>query len=294
MSQPTTTPSYDLERIPEQDRDRVAALIQDPRLATDVYIPRHPFGVHEFDLFEDARQLNENILLAGPTGSAKTTVARAYAAHMGLPFTSVEFNGGMDVASVLGHTTMTEDLIRWIDGEVTLLARYGGVILLDECNFAPPRFTAAFHGALDSRRRLTIIDHAETVRLNPHPQYKVLVIAAYNNGDEYVGTTELNAAFKNRFQVPLDWGYDDGVEQILIGDKSQTLLEAGRILRVMEEITTPVSTNSMQEVIKHARRMGIDVAIGLFTNRFDETERPIVTRQFEGLTVTIAQELGVG
>jgi MoxR-like ATPase len=281
--------TFDLDAVPDKDRARVAALIPDPRIA-DIYTPRYPFGMHEFDLFDQARDLRHNILLAGPTGSAKTTVARAYAAARGLPFVSVEFNGGMDVATVLGHTTITDTGgVEWVDGEVTLVARYGGIDLLDECNMAPPRFAAAFHGALDDRRRMTLVDHAETVRLHRD----CLNIGAYNDTD-YYGTTALNQAFNDRFAIQLQWGYDDNVEETRVGRHSQAVLEVGRTLRMTDDIETPVSTRALEDFIKHARALGVDAAIGLFSNKFHAAERTIVFRTLEAQASNIAFDLGLG
>lgn len=281
--------TFDLEAVPAKDRARVEALIPHPDIGNVIYTPRYPFGMHEFDLFDQARSLRHNILLAGPTGSAKTTVARAYAAARGLPFVSVEFNGGMDVATVLGHTTITENEgVEWVDGEATLVCRYGGVCLLDEVNMAPPRFAAAFHGALDDRRRLTLVDHAETVRLNR----EALFVGAYND-TEYFGTTSLNQAFNDRFAIQLQWGYDAGVEEARIGTKSATVLEVGRTLRNTDDVETPVSTRALEDFIKHARALGVDAAIGLFSNKFHAAERQIVLRTLEAQAVNIATDLGI-
>ena len=87
----TTTISFDLDSVPADHRERVADLIPDPRLA-EGYVHRTIDGFDDFELFDVAVEEQENILLAGPTGSSKTTCFRAYAASRGLPFALIECN----------------------------------------------------------------------------------------------------------------------------------------------------------------------------------------------------------
>jgi MoxR-like ATPase len=283
-------PSFDLDTVPAHDRERVAALIPDPRIAA-AYVHRHIDGVLDFTLFDYATSVRENVSLAGPTGSSKTTVARAYAAARGLPFVVVECNGAMDPGTILGRTRIGPDgAVEFLDGDMTLVARYGGVILIDEVNLAHPRITAAWHGLLSVARRLSIPEAGEVVRAGfggtgaPQP---VLLITAFN--PRYQGTVRINEAFANRFAMPLDWGYVREVEEVLI--PSHRLLDTADGIRALAEIRTAVSTNSLQEFVRHNDALGWDLAVRLFLNRFDVSERAAVGRALEANSLAIQAEL---
>jgi MoxR-like ATPase len=279
------TVKFDLDSVPADVRERVASLIPAPGW-NDVYVHRHVEGFEDYDLFDVAVEEQENIILAGPTGSSKTTVFRAYASARGLPFVDVECNASMDPGVILGRTSLAPD------GDLTLVARYGGVALFDEINMAHPRITAAYHGLLAVQRRLSIPENGETVHAGhggigePQP---TLFGAAYN--PRYQGTVRLNEALSNRFAIQLDWDYDRNVEETLVSSKS--LLDAADGMRSLAEIRTPVSTNSLQEFERHASRFGMQVAEHLFLNRFAPEERGPVFRAIEANRASIAYEFGL-
>jgi MoxR-like ATPase len=289
MSTTTTpAPTFCMEHVPVQDRQRLADLIPDPRIAGG-YVHRSVEGIEDFALFDYAMRERENVLLEGPTGSSKTTVARAYAAARGVPFAVVECNGAMDPGTVLGRTMVGDDGIPgWVDGDFLLVVRYGGVVLLDEINLAHPRITAAFHGPLAVTRRISVPEAGETVVAGGPTRAPLLIVAAYN--DRYQGTVRMNEAMSNRFALPLDWGYDRDVESALVA--SPRLLDMADGIRSLAEIRTPVSTNALQEFVRHHQAMGWAMAVKLFVQRFDSSERAVVSRALEALSGAIQEDLG--
>ncbi len=282
--------TFDLTTVPEHDRDRVAALIPDPRIA-DAYIHRSVERLDDFEIFDWATSERENIILSGPTGSAKTTAFRAYAASRGLPFVLVECNAAMDPGTVLGRTMIDADgAVRWIDGDMTLVIRYGGVVLIDEINMAHPRITAAFHQLLAVTRRMSVPEAGETIvagRGGTGEAQPVLLAAAYN--PRYQGTVRLNEALANRFAIQLDWDYDQDVEEALVA--SLTLLDVAGRIRNLAEIRTPLPTNALMEFERHVDGLGMAMAQRLLVNRFAPEERAPVARALEAVTVTIAAEI---
>jgi len=283
----STASTFNLESVPAEHRERVAALIPDPRIAGG-YVHRDVMGVQDFQLFDFAMAERENVLLTGPTGSSKTTVARAFAAARGLPFVAVECNGSMDPGTVLGRTIVGDDGVPgWVDGDFLLVVRYGGVVLLDEINLAHPRITAAFHGLLAVTRRISVPEAGETVIAGGAARTPVLLIAAMN--DRYQGTVRMNEAMGNRFAMPLDWGYERSVEIALV--PSVRLLDMADGIRSLAEIRTPVSTNALQEFVRHHLAMGWEMAVHLFVNRFDTSERASVYRALEANSAAIVAEL---
>jgi MoxR-like ATPase len=290
MNVATTTPSFDLATVPEADRGRVAALIPSPRIA-EAYVHRSFNGRTDFDLLDYAVAEMENVILAGPTGSAKTTFFRAYAAARGLPFCVVECSGAIDLGMVLGKTTIDPDGgVRWIDGEMTLVARYGGVVLIDEINMAHPRITAGFHQLLAVTRRMSIPEAGETIiagRGGTGAAQPTLFGAAYN--PRYQGTVRLSEALQNRYAIPLKWGYERDVEAQLV--TSERLLDMADNIRALDEIRTPLSTNALMEFERHVDGLGMDTARMLLVNRFAPEEQAPVARALEANADAIQAEL---
>jgi MoxR-like ATPase len=279
--------AFDLDAVPEKDRDQVEALIPSERVL-EAYTGRFlPGGHSDFEYFDSALRLYHNILMEGPTGSGKTTAARAYAAYKQLPFVSIEFSGALDPGSTYGTTLVDHStgLPLWKDGEITLAARYGGVIMLDEVNFAPARFTAGFHGMLDARQNLYITELG--ARVAKHEG--CVVFAAYN--PRYRGTNMLNEAFLNRFAYPLRWGYDAQVEETRIGAYSPTLLNTVRRLRAQDDVLTDIGTNAMEEFIHIANDLSIEAAIYLFLNRLQPDDRATCAQILEANETQIVAEL---
>ena len=291
-----SAPSFDLQTVPLKDRARVEAMIPSPRVAL-AYVHRYVRGWYDFDLLDGAVEEQENVILEGPTGSSKTTLFRAYASYHRLPFFAVECNGAMDPGVIVGRTamTMTDDgtvLSSFIDGDMTLIIRYGGVCLIDEINLAHQRITAAWHGLLSVMRAMSIPEAGEILRAgrggvgDPQP---TLFGAAYN--PRYRGTVQLNEALGNRYPMPFGWGYDRDVENKLM--KSQTLLNEAYNMRSMADIRTPVSTNMLMEYERHARKYDQGMAEYWFTNHFPQEERGSVERALEAGRDNIANELGL-
>jgi MoxR-like ATPase len=287
----TTTVAFDLDTVPADDRDRVAALIPDPRIA-EAYVHRTVDGFEDFDILDVAVEEAENVILAGPTGSSKTTLFRAYAAARGLPFVVVECNAAMDPGTIIGRTTIGPDgSVRWVDGDLTLVVRYGGIALIDEINMAHPRITAAWHQLLAVTRAMSVPENGETVKAGRggvgEPQ-QTLFAAAYN--PRYQGTVRLNEALGNRFPIPLDWDYDRTVEAQLV--TSERLLDMAENVRSLAEIRSPLSTNMLMEFERHVGRFNMAFAQRCLVGHFATEERAAVARAFEANSGAIAAELG--
>jgi MoxR-like ATPase len=308
----TTAPVKRIKRRPAQvsgERAPIAPVrissVQDMSVY-DAYIGRTIDGLAEFQIFDYARKNGINVLIEGPTGPGKTMASRAYSAREGLHFYAVPSNVGVDPRQLFGgyipnEEKLTEDdpAFVWVDGPVTDLVRYGGVLLINEVNFLPPRIATVIYGLLDGRREITLLDHkGEVVRGHWHKDCwcgddecdKALLIVADMNPD-YEGTIGLNKAFRNRFGIQLVWDYDPHVEIKLVA--GQTLRNLAANIRKEHRdgnIETPVSTNMLMEFETLAGELGVTFAITNFINHFGSEERPAIRQVFDAAADNLTAE----
>ena len=265
-------------------------LIPDNQVAVD-YINRDIHGHEDFQILDYAREEELNVLIEGPTGPGKTMLCRAYAASRQIPFFALNPGSAAEPSQLFGKYILQNGSMQWVDGPVTSLVRHGNaVLLLDEVNFMPPGVTSTLHPLTDDQRLVILYDHvvehedtdtgeqvamAEVVKAGP----KLLVVAAFNEG--YRGTEELNEAFRNRFDIAVEWGYSEEVEEELIA--STTLRTIASQIRKMEsqgEIETPCSTNRLQFFERMVEDIGLDAAISNFLSSFERSERDAIQNVF--------------
>lgn len=124
----------------------------------EYYRGREIGGVEDLAILAKAQSMGHNVLIEGPTGSAKTTMVYTYAATHGLPLVNIPCNGGLDADSIIGGPLPNPDrtITPFVPGDLTLAVMFGGVGYFDEINMMPPRIAAAFHGLTDSRRVMTV------------------------------------------------------------------------------------------------------------------------------------------
>jgi len=291
-----TPPKYERVEAPQMDKASALAYenmisIPDPKWAKE-YINRYfDDGKSDFEIYDYALENDINVLIEGGAGSGKTMSVIAYASTRNYRYFNVSSNAGIDPSQLFGRWIPRDDGqgYRWQDGAVTLLVRYGGVLLLNEVNFMPERIMTVLYSLLDDRREIQLLDNGGEV-IKAHPD--LLIVADMNAG--YRGTHELSQANNDRWKVKLEFPYDKRIESKLI--KSKTLLELAHKLRDQydrEEISTPISTRGLVAFQKNAVGLGLNLAIASYVNGFDKDERSAVRMSIETMKVNIARDLGL-
>ena len=291
-----TPPKYERVEVPQMDSASALAYenmisIPDPKWSKE-YINRYfNDGKSDFEIYDYALENDINVLIEGGAGSGKTMSVIAYASARNYRYFNVSSNAGIDPSQLFGRWIPREDGhgYRWQDGAVTLLVRYGGVLLLNEVNFMPDRIMTVLYSLLDDRREIQLLDNGGEV-IKAHPD--LLIVADMNAG--YRGTHELSQANNDRWKIKLEFPYDKRIEGKLI--KSKSLLELAGKLRDQydrEEISTPISTRGLVAFQKNAVGLGLNLAIDSYVNGFDKDERGAVRMSIETMKVNIARDLGL-
>ena len=254
------------------------------------YVHRKIWGRDDFEVYDHARAHGINVLIYGPTGPGKTTSVEAWAAERGLRMATISGNASMEPSQMTGKFVSDgEGGFAWIDGPVTDVVRNGGVLLLDEVNFINPKIYTNLYSLTDGRRTITLLDHhGETIEA-----HKDLTIFATMNPD-YIGTTPLNFAFRNRFDIQIPWDYDDAVEAKLIDSKAlRELMKQLRTEAAKGQYETPISTNMGMEFCHFIEALGYEFSVENFIAHFTTDEQPSVRMVFQTHEHNIKMDFGL-
>jgi len=171
-----------------------------------------PHGVPEF--IDSGQHYVERIVralyyfkqcsLIGPSGTGKTHIVYLVAELTGVPVW--EINCGLQTSSY--------DLIgrfvglgkeNWIDGQVTQWLRHGGILYLDEANMMKQDVATRLNPVLDTRGHLVLTEKDNEIV--PRHQYAYCIISMNPFSAEFAGTKKLNAAFRRRMSVWINFDY---------------------------------------------------------------------------------------
>ncbi|KMW60115.1 MoxR-like ATPase [Candidatus Rhodobacter oscarellae] len=158
-----------------------------------------------------------HVLLEGPPGTAKTLLARSFAAALDLDFGRIQFTPDLMPGDVLGTSIFnfqTNDFV------LTKGPVFSQVLLADEINRAPPKTQAALLQAMNER--MVSIDGTD------HSLGAEFIVVATQNPIEQQGTYPLPEAQLDRFLFKLIIDFPpEAVEMAILTQHAAQPLEAG-------------------------------------------------------------------
>ncbi len=197
MPTPSAAPGGALASL----RDRVAAEVAKVVVGQDEVV----------DLLFAAAVVGGHVLLEGVPGVAKTLMARAWSAALGLDFRRVQFTPDMLPSDLSGTVMLRFDPTHSGDGggRQDLAFRPGpiftNVLLADEINRTPPKTQAALLEAMQEAQ--VSVDGVS------HPLPQPFLVVATQNPIEYEGTYPLPEAQLDRFLLKVDVGYPSAADE---------------------------------------------------------------------------------
>ena len=212
---------------PEQVRDIVRAEL-DQRPPRQIVITRPDGEKHKTDgyrhpMFEKVLRLSSvglNVLMVGPAGSGKTTIASQVAEALGRPFGMISLTAGASESQLLGRFLPTGENGQFEYTDTPFIRMYegGGVFLLDEFDAADPNMAITLNAATANGHFFNDY-RTQAPRVDRHGDTVILAAAnTYGTGADaiYAGRSQLDAATLDRFYI-VHVDYDDTLDRSIAG-----------------------------------------------------------------------------
>lgn len=183
------------------------------------YIPTPSVNYVPFGVFPKVRRFIQTsgfrtLMIVGETGNGKTQAVEQACALEKQPLLRVNLTVDSD-ERLLGFFELRDGATVWMDGPVTIAAKQGAVLLLDEEDYGGSK-AAVLQAVLEGKPFL--LPNGE--RVVPHPKFKIIATAnTFGRGSDngrYVGNQVQNEAKLDRFHVCLVQHYPTPTEEFRI------------------------------------------------------------------------------
>jgi nitric oxide reductase NorQ protein len=183
---------------------------------------------NEVALYEAAYAARLPVMLKGPTGCGKSRFVEHMAWKLGKPLITVACNEDMTASDLVGRYLLDANGTRWLDGPLTLAARYGAICYLDEVVEARQDTTVVIHPLTDHRRTLPLDKKGELVAA--HPDFQLVI--SYNPGYQSL-MKDLKQSTKQRFTA-FDFDYPSAALEtdILARETGLDAETAGKLVKI--------------------------------------------------------------
>jgi cobaltochelatase CobS len=159
-------------------------------------------------------EMGDNINIAGPTGSGKSSMVEYICAKLKRPFIRMNGRGDIETSSFLGQIVVKDGALVWKDGMFTVAVKHGAVFCSDEWTVNPPEINMAMQWVMEDGGKLLLSDCPEDEKLiSPHKDFRLVCTDNTRGlGDDkgaFAAVNVQNTATLDRFGTVLYLDYLD-------------------------------------------------------------------------------------
>ena len=212
--------TFGLEGIPDQ----VVALGYEPHQhpnilrATDGYVFRRELLREVLNFLR--RPSGDGLMLAGPTGSGKTSCVTEILSRLNWPCQQITAHARMELTDLIGQFKLVSKApgqppeMQFVYGVLPIAMKYGHVLLINEGDIADPSEMCGLNDIIEGRPLVIPETGGEVVY--PTSMFRLVITGnSKGNGDAtglHAGIQSQNVAFMDRFRM--SWvGYLDPAEE---------------------------------------------------------------------------------
>ena len=240
------------EAVSHEEVKEMIELALNGRDKEKIYIAQAPDGkpvrteghVHKcFERVAKCAQLRQNVLLVGPAGSGKTTLAGQVAKALGLRFGYISLSGGISENNLTGWLLPIEagGQFSYVPAQFVDFVENGGLYLLDDIGCAAPDVLAVLNAGL-ANRKMFLPQRTGNEALNFHKDFTCIGATNQTHGDiNYTAQERMSAEMLDRFcasTVKVD--YDSRLENKIIhpdvllwGKEIRLIIKRNKLERIM-------------------------------------------------------------
>jgi len=217
------------------------------------------------------------VLLTGPAGSGKTTIAMSIAKDLDLNFFSLSMTRQTTLSHLMGFISVNGN---YIESQLYKAATCGGLFLLDEIDAADPNVVLS----------LNTIENGyvsfPTGVVQVHEDFRLIATAnPQNEHHHYVGRSKLDAATLDRFDI-VDIPLDANLERSLVDEG--TLLRVSALRDILKKNNSS-KTVSMRDSLRYYARKKLNLTEGFFERIIGDN--PNALKEFQDALVSMPKFL---
>lgn len=263
--------------------------------------PTYNVQVEEAHALLMSWEMNEKVLITGPTGSGKSTLVAHCCALTNRPMLRVNMTGDIESSTLFGQLVVENGGTVWKDGPITEAVRYGAVCCIDEWDVTPPEILFGMQWLLEENGKLFLKEapgDAASKFLTPHDNFRLVCLGnTVGQGDDhghYSGTNVQNNASIDRFQTTIVLDYLEPAHEIKIitdahkgikAQQAQKMVSFANLVRSACKTGSINLTMSPRTLVNWGKKIVAykDTGYALrlsFMNKLRDTDRAIVAEMF--------------
>lgn len=279
--------------MPVKQEPRMAMASIESALQSESCVPAKYENYQPFGPFAELKKVVASkqffpVFITGPSGNGKSMSVEQACAQAGREFVVVSMTDETDEGDLLGNYVLIDGNMVWRDGAVTVAARKGAVLLIDEIDYGSKNLSS-LQRVLEGKPFLLKKKNEMVV---PAPGFTVIATANTkgqgSDSGRYMFTNILNEAFLERFPVTIEqpWAPKNVETKILLGEMQMAGAIDAKFAKELVEwadiIRRTFEDGGVEDVISTRRLVHIVKAWAIFGNKNDAIEKCLA--RFDGET----------